>query len=172
MLKSISSVFLALLLAFCTPSVPQTLATMPLAVPAAPTNDSETVLSLALQRAVMQENEVPDYRLLPDPTRIVLLKATSLISPRILPATDKVHFILLSPEEIHELAEGHGHFLYLGVGLLSLAGDSALVSIGTGWAPSRRNPGIVYLSGGSCNWIFRKLDGVWHFERSRGCLIS
>lgn len=89
-----------------------------------------------------------------------------------LPVSDSVGVLLLRADEIHRLAERHGHFTYLIVSPALIAGDSARVSIATTWAASSRNPGLIYMSGGACSWQFRQRGGYWVFEKRLGCLIS
>ncbi len=127
-------------------------------------------MQLALRR-VVEERAVPDYGLLPDSQVMVVLKRDSSITPRILPQTSKVRFLLLTADQIRLLADRYDHFGYLVVSVDRIEGDGAIVGAGTTWAPSKRRPGTLYMSGGSCAWQYRKRDGGWHFEKTLGCLI-
>ena len=140
--------------------------------PEAPRTDAEILLRMALRRAVVDEKAVPDYGLLPDPHKIVLLKSDSVVTARIVPASDSIRFIILSPDEVQEFADRYDHFVYISVGVGPVAGDSAWAGVATRWARSRKRPGIVYLSGGSCAWQYRKRDGTWTFEKTLACIIS
>jgi len=166
------SLLLIGLLGGCRSSIRETLPKLTPTVPEAPQSDADVLMQLALRRAVVDEKAVPDYGLLPDPTIIVVVRHDSSITPRILPQSSGVRFLILSREEIRRLADQHGHFVYLDVSAWRIEGDSGQAGASTHWAASRRNRGIVYMSGGSCAWQYRKRDGVWHFEKTLGCLIS
>ena len=140
--------------------------------PETPQSDADVLMQLALRRAVVDEKAVPDYGLLPDPTTIVVLKQDSSITARILPQTSNIRFLLLSADEIRDLADRYGHFVYINVSAWQIQGDSGRAGASTKWTQSRRNRGVVYLSGGSCAWQFRKREGTWHFDKPLGCLIS
>lgn len=94
------------------------------------------------------------------------------ITPRMLPQSERVRFALLSPAELKALADRYDHFLCLTLGKVMIAGDSAVVTVGTSWVPSARRPRTVYMSGGACRWQYRKRDGHWEFEKPKGCVIS
>jgi len=158
-------------LASCTASIRETLPKLPPTTPEAPQSDAEILMQLALRRAVVDEKAVPDYGLLPDAHIIVVLKRDSLTNARILPQTPDVQFLLLTKEQIRELADQHGHFVYVIVSAGRIEGDSAQAGASTTWASSKRNRGIIYMSGGSCVWQFRKRHGTWQYDKTLGCLI-
>ena len=161
----------AVLLAGCsTPSIRDALIKATSTPAEAPATDSDVLLQLALRR-VVEGRAVPDYGLLPDSQVIVVLKRDSSITPRILPQTSQVRFLLLTANQIHLLADRYDHFVCLVVNVGRIEGDSAIVGAGTTWAPSKRRPGTLYMSGGSCAWQYRKRDDAWHFEKTLGCLI-
>ena len=155
----------------CGPSLREGFARLTPAVPEEPRTDAEILLRMVLRRAVVDERSVPDYGLLPDPHKIVVLKRDTLMTPRILPVSDSVQFVLLSPEEVRKFADHYDHFLYVTVSVGPVAGDSAWAGVSTTWAPSKKKPRVVYMSGGSCAWQYRKREGTWTFERTIGCLI-
>ncbi|MDP3908975.1 MAG: hypothetical protein Q8Q14_01160 [Gemmatimonadales bacterium] len=140
--------------------------------PAAPATASDSVRALALRRAAIDEKQAIDYGLLPSKRLIIIRMAESTASPRMLPVSEDVRFLLLRWDEIHRLAERHGHFTYLIVSPAQVEGDSARVSIATAWAGSSRNPGTIYLSGGACTWQFHRRSGHWAFDKGLSCLIS
>ena len=155
----------------CGPSLKDGFARLTPAVPEEPRTDVEVLLRMALRRAVVDARGVPDYGLLPDPHKIVVLKRDSLITPRILPLSDSVRFVILSPEEIRQFADRYDHFVYVTVIVGPLAGDSDWVSASITWASSKKRPRMVYMSGGSCTWQYRRRGGTWTFDHSIGCLI-
>ena len=171
MLSVLRSVLFVTVMVGCTASIRETLPKLTPTTPEPPQSDSDILMQLALRRAVVDEKHVPDYGLLPDAHVIVVLKRDSLTTPRILPVTPDVRFLLLSKEQIRDLADRHGHFVYVIVSAGRIAGDSAQAGATTTWAASKRNPGIIYMSGGSCAWQYRKRDGTWHYEKTIGCLI-
>ena len=162
---------LALLWVACTTTtIRAALLNLP-ATPAEPSRtDADTLLQLALRRTV-EERAVPDYGLLPDSQAVVVLRRNDSITPRILPQSSRVRFLLLTLDQIRDLADRYDHFVYVTVSLGKIEGDSAIVGAGTTWAPSKKRPGTVYMSGGSCAWQYRKREDGWHFERTLGCLI-
>lgn len=167
-----SAVLCASSIAACAPTFREGFAALVPAVPEPPGTAADTVLRLVLMRAVSGDTGVPDFNLLPDSRKVVLLLSDSSVTPRILPDTQSVRFVLLTLEQIRTFAGRYGHFVYLSVGLLRLDGDSAQAGASTQWMSSPRNPAQVYLSGGGCNWQFRRRAGEWLFEKSMGCIIS
>lgn len=153
------------------PSIRDALPNLTPTIPQDPQTDAEFLMQLALRRAVVEERAVPDYGLLSDPHMIVVLKRDSTMTPRVLPRSSDVQFVLLTKEQIRELADRHGHFVYVTLSVGRIDGDSGQVGASTTWAPSKRNPRMVYMSGGSCAWQYRKHDGIWQYEKTLGCVI-
>ena len=165
-------ILLAVIAPGCAPSLREGFARLTPVSPAQPRTDDEILLRKALRRAVVDEKSVPDYSLLPDPHKIVLLKRDTLVTSRIVPVSDSVRFVILSSDEVRQFANHYDHFVYVTVSVGPVTGDSAWVRVSTRWAPSRKRPSLIYLSGGSCTWQYRKREGTWTFEKTLGCIIS
>jgi hypothetical protein len=163
----------ALFIAACATGIDEAILTLPVTAPEQPQTQEDTLKSLALRRAIEGQRTLIDVATLPSTHRIIIAELDGQVTARSLPASDSVSFVLLSDAEIRELADRHGHFVFVVVGAVRFAGDSAIVGIGTRWAPSRRNPGVVYLGGGVCPMQFRRLLGAWAIDTAyRGICVA
>jgi len=130
------------------------------------TSDSDRLMLLGLTRAAT--NGVPDFT----PRRRVVVAATQGVSARAIPTVDSVSFYLLDTVTISRMAADGGDFVYLTIYPPRIAGDTAMVSVGSKWALRPRNEPMVLLSGGGCTWVYRRTGGSWVFGKSIGCTIS
>ncbi len=149
-----------------------------------PRNDADSVIALALSRAVVTRCDVPDYKLLRKSPSIVLVTTTTfvnncsdtvdtVIGPTALPHSGSVKFSLLSPEQIQNLADERGDFVYLGVPSVHFCREEIVVAVSTNWAISRnRVDKIIIMSGGGYYLRFLMVNGSWTFDRVLSMWIS
>lgn len=132
------------------------------------------LVATALDRAVVRERDIPDYRLLKDADTIVLSNETGTgdpITPAALPHSDDVSLVLASPEHIQEVADAEGDFLYLQVGSVDAEGDRGVITLSTTWARAKQSD-LVYLSGGGYELQFRWDGDSWRFVKMVSAWIS
>ena len=142
-------------------TVDEALTTMAPTLIASPQRSSDSLLSVALHDAVIE------WRL-PRPASVII-QASDIASPRVLPVLDSVRFFILDSAQIRELANHVGSVSYLTLGPLEFIGDSATVGIGTAWA-DRKPRGFA--RGGGCLWVYRKAAGKWARARMISCFDS
>jgi len=127
----------------------------------APGPDWSLIVSRTLEHAVVRR-EIPDYRLLADPSNIVLSSAG--IDPAWVPGFSGIRFRLLDPEAIQAEAERGGDFLYLAFGRLSPEEDgSVTVVLENRWAVSSASD-VRHVSGGGFQMTFRREGKGWTGE--------
>ncbi|MFW6096664.1 MAG: hypothetical protein ACOC9Z_01240 [Chloroflexota bacterium] len=121
--------------------------------------DRSELIGLTLERALVDQ-EIPDYALLADQEQLVL--STENIDPALVPEIPDVTLALLTPEEIQELADAEGDFLYLRFQELEgESADKAVVSLANTWAVAADSD-MAYLSGGGFTIEYSRDDaGAW-----------
>ncbi len=91
-------------------------------------------------------------------TTTYLLRATSL------PLVRNPGFILLSPEQIQQVAYDQHKFVYLAVNEVAIRQDDATVIVSTDWAVGKRND-LVILSGGWYELQYIRTSQGWQFSK-------
>lgn len=142
--------------------------------------DVDDLIHAAIRHAVVVERDIPDYGLIRNKRCFVLQNVRGpflewsadppepldSISFGYAPQFEHVRIVLASPSEITEFAEGSGDFLYLVIGTIEIAADSARIDIGLNWAQSNQSRSrIAHLSGGGYRLAFRKRNDEWVFDR-------
>lgn len=110
----------------------------PASAPAPPRTDYDVLIAAALHYAFVSPGDVSDRQFLPDPRRIVLSsevlriggEPADTLTAHALPATGRVEFVLLRPDQYHALARARGEFAHGSVGRPVVRGDTAEVSVG------------------------------------------
>ena len=151
------------------PPLRQGLARLTPARPQPPLSAIDSLLSLALEQAVI--HGVADF---PPHSREVIIRNSPFASAHVLPRMDSVTFYIVDSAQIQTLADRYGNVSYLLLGTTTIEADSATAAIGNTFALRRspgRGPGVL-MAGGGCYWILRRHDGTWQIERLGGCLIS
>jgi hypothetical protein len=138
--------------------------------PQLPLSAADSVLSLALEQALL--HGIPDFA--PRP-RAAVIQSGGLASAHVLPRLNSVTFYILDSAQIQTLVDPDGDMPYLLVGHVTMEGDSATASIRCRFALRRapgRDAGGIGIGGGGCFWILRRHDGHWQIGRLGGCLVS
>src|SRR5512134_3700572 len=142
--------------------------------PPLPARDGrDSLLQAVLETAATVRGAVPDFGLLPDSHRIVIGDRDGSLSPHAIPALQAASFILLDRDSLQALANEYGHFVYLSVPYLEVTGELARVTIATQWIFDQTEPiPMIALSGGACDWYFRRHDARWVAVHQGGCIVS
>ena len=146
----------------------------PIAVPADPLGDKDSLASMAIARAVISHRDIPDFSLLSTTPAIIVESEcefvtlagdtlTDSITVHSLPHDRSVNFALLTPAQIQKEADDHSDFVYLSVFRIRMSAQGAFVSVATTWAVGKDSR-VVILSGGGYVLRFSKDGGSWMFE--------
>jgi hypothetical protein len=137
--------------------------------PTAPVNDMEVLVSKTLRRAVIDQKDMPGYEYLSDGDRIIVSSrigsgpSAASFTAGGLPYSEDLEFVLLSPEQIKQLASLRGDFPYVSVEMFVMEGRKATVQIGVTWGTSRWSnqwhPSRGYIL------LYRKQGGEWVFDK-------
>jgi hypothetical protein len=141
------------------------------AAPASPSSDRDAAVAAALSYAFVEPGDVHGGRALPQRRRIALCAELGCwddgppdpLTPRMLPMSRRVEFVLLSRAEIEALAREVGRVDYGVVGRPEVVGDSAAVFVGVrSLAPERSMSPREFSHGGS-GYVFQfeKRAGAW-----------
>lgn len=134
----------------------------------------DSLIRTAIHRAVVAERDIPDVQLLEDKSKILVSSRSSegdTITADALPQDGPVEFVLADPEEIREMANDRGDFLYLRINAFEIAGEVGTISLSTAWAVAEGSD-AVYLSRGGYQLQYRKADGAWTYEKTLVTWIS
>lgn len=146
-------------------------------------SDIKELIYKSLKRAVVEERDIAAYNLIWKKHRIYVAneyqqekatfksqedwdKSVSYLNPDQIPSEiGDVRFCLKSNQELQKIANRTWEdFLHISYDLIKINGDKAIVRINNWWMSSKHSK-VVYLSGGGYESIYRKIDGVWKFER-------
>lgn len=144
-------------------------------------NELRKLLFVVMKRAVVQQKDIPDYRLLWNKSRIYV--SNKFLSSEIqydkieeadysyLTADDipikisNVSFCLKSQQELQKIADRTWEdFLHLSFGFIELTDDQAKIEINNTWISSKHSK-KAYLSGGGYTLLYIKKEGEWEFEQ-------
>jgi hypothetical protein len=82
-------------------------------------------------------------------------------------------FSLKSKEELQKISDKTWEdFLHASFSLIKIEGNIATVKINNWWIVSEHNKKIVYLSGGGYTCTYKKVEGVWEFQKITSSWIS
>ena len=93
--------------------------------------------------------------------RVIIMKDPSSLTESILPADVNVPFLLLSSDDLRELVDWYGRFIFLRLELKGWRDRRALIAIEVIRADGPQSFNVV-------NQLlaeFGQIDGVWHFTR-------
>jgi hypothetical protein len=137
-------------------------------VPKSPKDDKEMLISHSLRRAVIEERDIPGYDRLENKDRIVICsemlgtEPREHFSPGALPISDRVAFMLLSPEEIRRLGFCKKGFVYLYVSYVTISESTATLELVVSRAPIWKDRGEFHGSwAGGYELLYSKRDGEW-----------
>lgn len=140
-------------------------------------SDKKELIYKVLKRAVVDEKDIPDYNLIKDKKKIYIENnyAASILDEeemKILPLTSSeipseikgISFCLKSKPELQAIADKTSPFLYLTFKEIKIDGDIAIIGISNSWQPITKSK-VAYLSGGGYVLQFKKVNGVWEFDK-------
>ena len=77
-----------------------------------------------------------------------------------MPSIPGYKLILMDPIKIQKKADQEGDFLYLSFSDFKVSSSSVVVTLMNGWAVGKKSD-MVYLSGGTSTYEYRKVFGKW-----------
>ena len=153
--------------------------------------DLKQLVYKSLEKAFVTEKDIADYRLLWKKDRIYVSNeyqnsktdyqnredwnnSLSCLEENQVPSSiGKVKFSLKSREELQKISDKtREDFLHASFSLISIDGDFATISIENSWIVSKHHKKTMYLSGGGYTCTFKKIEGVWIFQRIEKSWIS
>jgi hypothetical protein len=153
--------------------------------------DLEELVYKSLERAFVTEKDIADYRLLWKKHRIYVSneyqnsksdfiskedwdETVSYLKPNEVPnSIGNVMFSLKSKEELQKISDKTWEdFLHASFSLIKIEGNKATVKINNSWVVSKHTKDKIYLSGGGYTCTFKKIDGVWEFQKIISSWIS
>jgi hypothetical protein len=137
-----------------------------LIAPSPPLTVADTVARLALRRAVAALWPPTNHR-------VIVTRLGASLTPRALPDSVGLSFVILPREAIQRVADEQGDFYYLEVYSIAVHGDTATVSIALESAFSRPLHGGSMLAGSTfCEWVAVRQERGWTVNEPRNCLIA
>lgn len=151
--------------------------------------DFKQLVYTALEMALVEQKDIPDYRLVKDTTKFYVLdtyfkkqeRQRHYAGPKIhwsepFTSTDvptqigEVQFCLKSEEELQTIANRTGKFLYISIGDVDIKEDSAVMGIHISW---KREQGsrVISMSGGGVIRHFKKVAGKWMLDGEKGMVF-
>lgn len=140
-------------------------------------SDKKQLIYWALQRAVVKNRDIPDYRMIKDKQKIFVentlqtnfFKDTvnnELRKYEVPAAIDDVQFCLKSIAELQEIANRTSDFMYLSLGEVRIDTNYATIGIANSWMVSAKSmkAGEIYLAGGGYILKFYKMNGKWIYQ--------
>jgi len=152
--------------------------------------DLKELIYKSLERAFVTQKDIPDYRLLWKKNRIYVSneyqnskttfknqedwdKTVSHLKPNEVPnSIGSVLFSLKNSEELQRIADKtREDFLHASFSLIKIDGNTATVKIDNSWTVSKHSK-KTYLSGGGYTCLYKKINGVWEFQKITNSWIS
>jgi len=153
--------------------------------------DLKELVYKSLERAFVTEKDIADYRLLWKKHRIYVSnefqnsktdfrsredwdETVSFLKPNEVPnSIGNVMFSLKSKEELQKISNKTWEdFLHASFSLIKIEENIATVKINNSWIVSKHTKNKVHLSGGGYTCTYKKLDGVWVFQKIKNTWIS
>ena len=153
--------------------------------------DLKELVYKSLERAFVTEKDIADYRLLWKKHRIYVSneyqkskadfksqedwdETVSYLEPNEVPnSIGDVMFSVKSKEELQKIADKTWEdFLHASFSLIKIEGNIATVKINNLWIVSKHNKNKAYLSGGGYTCTYKKVEGVWEFQKITSSWIS
>jgi hypothetical protein len=155
-------------------------------VPEPVKTDERVLIEMILRRGLLEQDKVPDYNLLRDKRLVCLSRSvigkfladsggittTDYGRERFPRKVGSVKILALTPQEIQQLANEEGDFLYLELGNIKVEGNYAEIGLSTSWAVSKHTKNKVYMSGGGYLLVYEKINGKWQFKNTLRSWIS
>ena len=133
----------------------------------------EAVLSVALQRSLVEPGDLPDIGLIKDSAEIVVrstIPSSSLyISSSALPSVGGKRLLLLSDSELQARAAKHGDVYFVAVHDFKVVDDDAEFYIGVAVATSPVRPMLCCCS---AKVRYSRVGGVWVYRGSTDVLCA
>ena len=153
-------------------------------------NDLKELVYKSIERAFVEKKDIPDYIFLWKKHRIYIAneyqssktdfknqndwnKTLSYLKTDDLPnSIGKVMFSLKSREELQKISDKTWEdFLHASFSLIKIEENIATIKINNSWIVSKHSK-KAYLSGGGYTCIYKKMNGVWEFEKIISSWIS
>ncbi len=153
-------------------------------------SDVKTLIYLCLERAVVNEKDIPDYSLIADKTHIYVhnvfyLENGGFVTPEELNSSpvvieendipaqiSGVKFCLKSKPELQDIAnQSRQDFMYINFNLIIIDNEKAFIQVSNKWMVNQ-NSNTSYLSGGAYSCLFKKINGRWVFDKIAKMIIS
>ncbi len=154
-------------------------------------SDLKKLIYKSLQRATVIERDIPDYRLIWKKHRIFILneyqtdktdfisekdwnKSLSFLSPNDIPnRIQSISYCLKSKEELQKIADKTWEdFLHISFSLIKIEENYASIRINNTWIINKHNKKTMHLSGGGYTCAYKKISGVWVFDKITSHWIS
>lgn len=134
-------------------------------------NNLKELVYKVLQRAVVVEKDIPDYRPIWDKSKIYVSSEAIVYNPNrrshqlsqneIPNKIGNVAFSLKTEKELQKIADkSREDFLYLSFSLIKLDGDSAIISINNQWKANKHSKRGALSCGGN-TFTYKKVNGKW-----------
>ena len=149
----------------CVPSLAESQAYAPIAVPQPPLTAADTVTRLALASALAAFSA-------PSKKPIIVSSRAGHLTSHALPDSAGLTFVLLSHADLQRFADDRGDFSYFEVYPVVFVGDTAKATIMLASAYSRPQHDGVVVHGGvtSCEWLVARGPRGWGSAGHRNCI--
>jgi hypothetical protein len=138
--------------------------------------DKKILITKILNRAVIEQKDVPSYDLIEDKTKIYISeiyypdfwnsKEKLVLKKSEIPIQiGNVRFCIKSEAELQKIADQTSDFLYLNLIDIRIEGDTATVGLTLFWQ-SQTDSKIVYLSGGGLICQYIKVNREWIYDKN------
>ena len=121
------------------------------------------------QKVNYDDEEITDFELLLRARGGIVLSSANVKRTLVRPFSN-TQLVVLTPREIQAKANREGDFLYLKFTQIRIAKSRVLVTLSKQWARSHTST-IMYTSGGSSTFEFRKIRGKWTRRFVKGRVV-
>jgi hypothetical protein len=155
----------ALLSSACTQTLTQALSDLPRARPLVPVTAQDTVIAAALLEGLRTQ--------FAHQSNVIIAQESGDLTAASLPHVDTLTFLLLTPEQIQQLADEYGDLSYFRISRPTVTDSVATVNIGIYGSYSRAVARWAIVDGPtSCEWRFVRHGGQWRIQGNTICLVS
>ncbi|MEO6902030.1 MAG: hypothetical protein ABI315_02625 [Bacteroidia bacterium] len=144
------------------------------------TTDKQQLIFEVLKRGVVDSIDVPDYHLIKDKNNIYVSKTyyfhnsdetkTTIQEYQFedseIPTIIKdVRFCVKPSNQLQKIADKIGDFVFLTFSDIDIKGDVATIQLNTNWQVQSKPQRKAYSSGGGYLLQYKKIKGIWTFEK-------
>ena len=152
--------------------------------------DLKELVYKSIERAFVRERDIADYIFLWKKHRIYVsneyqtsktgfidkedwVKTLSYLQSDDVPGfIGSVRFCLKSKDELQKISDKTWEdFLHVSFSLIKIEGDTATIKINNDWVTNKHSK-VIYLGGGGYTCIYKKINGVWEFQKITSTWIS